>query len=56
VIDEVTVVIIDLEQHFDAIYGEDRAVVLAIRVISSVNASKAAIAVRTRATAPNPNA
>ena len=33
VIDEVTVVIIDLEQHFDAIYGEDRAVVLAIRVI-----------------------
>ena len=28
-----TVVIIDLEQYFDAIYGQDRAVVLAVRVI-----------------------
>ena len=33
VIDEVTVVVIDLEQYLDIIYGHDRAVVLAIRVI-----------------------
>ena len=33
VIDEVTVVVIDLEEYFDTLYGQDRAVVLAIRVI-----------------------
>ena len=33
VIDEVLVVVIDLEHYFDAIYREDRAVVLAIRII-----------------------
>ena len=33
VIDEVTVVVIDLEQDFDIIEGYDRAVVFAVRVI-----------------------
>jgi hypothetical protein len=57
VIEEIiVVVIIDPEQHLDAVDGEDRAVVLAIRIIVPGNASKAATAARTSATPSARNA